>query len=146
HLARSPNEIGSYIFIGLTLFFWLAAGGYAERWRAVGRSYFVWSIVLLYGLLLIGAIYSSAQPASIKLELGKYAKLLFGIVAISLLQEKVWRDRGINAFGLAMFITLVISMLSLVLPIAFMDGASGKIGGSHHVFKDKILHNLMMSF
>lgn len=136
----------AYIFMGLTLVFWLAAGGYGERWNAIRTSYFAWSIVILYALLLVGALYSFADPSDIKQELGKYARLLFGILAISLLQERVWRERGINAFALAMFITLAISLVSLAVPIPFMDGASGKMGGSHHVFKDKILHNLMMSF
>jgi O-antigen ligase len=132
----------AFVFMALTVLAWLAAGGYLQRLDSLRGSSFTWAALSLYVLLWIGVTYSSAPAEDIWLELRKYSKLLFMLLAITLLQDEKWRTRALNAFALAMFITLVLSMLSVVWPLALLEGSPG----NHHVFKDHIAQNLMMSF
>jgi len=132
----------AYVFIGLTILAWLAAGGYIERAQALRGSAFAWAALILYGLFWAGLAYTNADTYYIGIELRKYAKLLFMLVAITLLQEDRWRKRALAAFALAMLITLILSMLSIVWHI---PGLKAEVG-NRVVFKDHIIQNLMMAF
>lgn len=136
----------TYLLMALCLFAWLAAGGYRMRANALRSHAFAWSALTLVLLIFLGTFYSSGDPADIQRHVAKYAKLAFIPLAITLLQEERWRRYGLDAFALAMGITLLISMLSLFIEIPFMKGSSGKLEGNHHVFKDYIAQNLMMAF
>jgi O-antigen ligase len=97
-------------------------------------------------LILLGVLYSTGDPSDVNLHITKYTKLAFIPLAITLLQKERWRRYGLNAFALAMGMTLLISMLSLFMEIPFMKGDSGSFKGNHYVLKDHIAQNLMMSF
>lgn len=125
-----------------TILAWLAAGGYRQRFIAIKDNHFAWSALGLYGLLWVGVAYTSGDAPDIRHELQKYSKLLFILLAITLLQEEKWRNRGLAAFALAMFVTLVLSMINVVWPLSIAKGTST----NSFVFKDYIVQNLMMSF
>lgn len=141
-LGTAPTNI----FMALSLLIWLMAGGYKERYQSLAGNYFSWSALALYALLCIGATYSTGETADIQYQLIKYVKLLFIVIAISMLQDKKWREWGTNAFALAMLITLALSLASVVSPLAFVKGTAGGASDNHFVFKDHIAQNLMMSF
>lgn len=130
----------------LCLAAWLIAGGYRQRFDALRSHAFAWSTLLLLLLIVLGVSYSTGDPSDINRHITKYAKLAFIPIAITLLQKERWRRNGLNAFALAMGITLLISMLSLFMEIPFMKGNSGSLEGNHYVFKDHIAQNLMMAF
>ncbi len=134
------------IFIVLTLAAWLLAGGFKERLSIFHNNYFSYAVLILYGLLLIGALYSTGDISDIKFQLAKYLKLLFLLVAMSLLQEKKWQQWALNAFMLAMIITLALSLISVLTPLSFVKGTAGGPSDNHFVFKDHIAQNLLMSF
>lgn len=136
----------AYLFMTLTLVSWLAAGGYQQRLEVFTSHPITWSVLFILTLLYVGTTYSSGETEDIWLHISKYTKLAYLLLAITLLQEDQWRQRAYNAFGLAMGITLLISMLSLFVEIPFMKGDSGSMEGNHYVFKDHIIQNLMMSF
>ena len=134
------------VFMALTLAAWLIAGGYKERLNIFRDKPFPWTALSLYGLLLIGALYSTGDLVDIKFQLAKYLKLLFLIVAMSLLMEKKWREWALQAFALAMTITLALSLISVLTPLSFVKGTAGGPSHNHIVFKDHIAQNLLMSF
>lgn len=133
------------IFIVLTFVAWLLAGGFKERSSIFRDSFFPWTVLALYGLLLIGATYSTGDLPDIKFQLAKYFKLIFLLVAMSLLKEKKWRKLALNAFALAMAITLVLSLISVLTPLPFVKGMASGPSSNHFVFKDHIAQNLLMS-
>ncbi|HEY4542218.1 MAG TPA: O-antigen ligase family protein, partial [Noviherbaspirillum sp.] len=137
-LGTSP----AYAFMALSALAWFAAGGYRTRLLALRGNGMALAAVALYVLLLIGALYSTGEHGDISNELRKYAKLLFMLPAFTLLAEPAWRERALNAFALAMLITLVVSMLSVVWPLPYIRA----VPGNHYVFKDHIIQNLMMAF
>lgn len=141
-LGTAPTNV----FMALTLATWLLAGGFKQRLSIFHANYFPWTILALYGLLLIGALYSTGDLADIKFQLAKYLKLVFLLVAMSLLQEKKWQQWALNAFAVAMLITLALSLISVLTPLSFVKGTANGPGDNHFVFKDHIAQNLMMSF
>jgi O-antigen ligase len=134
------------VFMALTVAAWLLAGGFKQRLSIFQDNYFPWTVVALYGLLLIGALYSTGDLPDITFQLSKYLKLLFLLVAMSLLQEKKWQQWALNAFSLAMSVTLALSLISVLTPLSFVKGTAGGPSDNHIVFKDHIVQNLMMSF
>lgn len=136
----------THVFMGLSLLAWLMAGGYKERFQSLSGNYFAWSTLALYALLCIGVFYSTGEVAEMQYQLIKYAKLLFMLIAISLLQDKKWRDWATNAFVLAMLITLALSLISVMTPLSVVKGTAGGPSDNHFVFKDHIAQNLIMSF
>lgn len=132
----------AYVFMLVMGLMWVLAGGYGARWAAIKDNTIAWSALILYLLLAVGTLYSSGAPEDVGTELRKYSKLLFMLPAFTLLTDATWRNRAINAFCLAMLITLVCSMVSVVWPLSFMKG----FNGNHYVFKDHIIQNLMMAF
>ena len=141
-LGTAPTNL----FMALTIVAWLVAGGYKKRLTILKDNHFSWAALVLYGLLCIGAIYSTGEEQDIQFQLIKYVKLLFLLVAISLLQEDNWRKWAMNAFLLSMLITLILSLASVVTPLSIVKGTAGGPSDNHFVFKDHIVQNLMMSF
>ncbi len=134
------------VFMGLTLIAWLLAGGFRSRLEALRGNWFAYATVALFLLMCVGSLWSTGSREDILFQLHKYAKLLFMMPAITLMQEKKWRDRGLVAFGAAMLLTLALSLASVVWPLPFVRGTAGGPRDNHFVFRDHIAQNLMMSF
>lgn len=134
------------IFMGMTLITWLLAGGFRSRWGALRGNRFAYATVALFLIMCIGSLWSTGSREDILFQLHKYAKLLFMLPAITLLQEDKWRQRGLAAFGLAMLITLAFSLVSTIWPLPFVRGTAAGPSDNHFVFRDHIAQNLMMSF
>jgi O-antigen ligase len=134
------------IMMAVTLLAWLASGGFLERLRTIRKNIFAYATAALLAIIAFGAIYSTGSTTEIQFQLHKYAKLLFVFPALSLMHEQLWCDRGIKAFCLAMFLTLLLSLASATAS-AFNLGRLGfGSGDNYFVFKDHIAQNLMMSF
>ncbi len=134
------------VFMGLTLIFWLLAGGFRARWDALKGNWFAYATLGLFLMMCIGTVHSTGSREDILYQLHKYAKLLFMLPAITLMQEDVWRKRGLAAFGAAMLLTLVLSLASVILTVPFIRGTAVSFTENHIVFRDHIAQNLMMSF
>ena len=134
------------VFMGLTLIAWLAAGGYKARLIQLHGHWFAYAVVILFVIICLGTTYSSGSQGDILFQLKKYSKLLFILPAITLLQDKKWQQRALMAFSASMLLVLFLSLISVVWPLPFVLGTANGPGSSHHVFKDYIAQNLMMSF
>ena len=134
------------VFLGLTLLTWLVAGGFHERLASLRNNWFAIGTVGLVLMVCAGSFHSTAEPEDILFQIHKYAKLLFMLPAITLLQEDEWRKRALLAFSIAMLITLALSLISVVWPLSFVRGTASGPSDNHFVFRDHIAQNLMMSF
>lgn len=134
------------VFMGLTLIAWLLSGGFRARWESLRGNWFAYATVGLFLMMCVGSLWSTGSREDILFQLHKYAKLLFMLPAITLMQDEKWRQRGLAAFGLAMLLTLALSLISVVWPLSFVRGTAGGPSENHFVFRDHIAQNLMMSF
>jgi O-antigen ligase len=129
-----------------TLAAWLFSGGLFVRWILIKNNTFVHATILIFFLLVLGSFYSTGILEDILYQLGKYAKILFILPAITLVQDEKWKKRGINVFCISMLITLILSIVSSIWPLSFVKGTAGGASINHFVFRDYIAQNLMMSF
>ncbi len=134
------------VFMGLTLIAWILSGGFRARWEALRGNWFAYATVGLFMMMCIGSLWSTGSRDDILYQVHKYAKLLFMLPAITLMQDEKWRERGLMAFCAAMLLTLSLSLLSAVWPLPFVRGTAGGPSENHFVFRDHIAQNLMMSF
>ncbi len=134
------------VFMGLTLIAWLLSGGFRARWDALRGNLFAYATLALFLMMCGGSLWSTGTREDILFQLHKYAKLLFMLPAITLMQEEKWRNRGLAAFGIAMLITLTLSLTSVVWPLSIVKGTADGTSNNHYVFRDYIAQNLMMSF
>lgn len=95
--------------------------------------------LLLYGLLLVGTLYSDATIEASSLMLRKYRELLVLLVLLPFMQKEKYRRWTINAFVAASVVTLLGSYLKDlgVLPMHRVGTAT---------FKSHITHSLFMAF
>ena len=134
------------VFMGLTLITWTLAGGYKTRVNQLSGNWFSYGVVLLFAVICVGGTYSTGSTNEIFFQIHKYAKILFILPAITLLQDNKWRRYTLIAFGSAMLLTLALSLITVVWPLSFIPSTANGPTTNHFVFKDHIAQNLMMSF
>ena len=146
-LGLTPTLICLYV----CLLLWLMAGGFRTRFEAIKDSPLAWATLMLVVLMLLGAIYSNAPAADVKLALSKNLKLLLFLVALSLLDQRIWVERSLNLFTASMLLVLVLSLLSVWIAIPGLrvdhvqSGDAQGMARDYTVFKDHIIQNLMMT-
>ena len=132
--------------MALTLVCWLLAGGYRQRWSAIGHNPITAPALMLYGLILMGTLYTTAPAGDIWNHVGKYSKLVFALVFLSLLGEERWRRRCWDAFTLAMLVILASVYASIWIDLPWSNTHTPGWGIDHHVFGDYITQNVMVAF
>lgn len=130
----------------LLLLTWLLAGGFIARWRALKDAPIAWVAVALLVWVVAGMGYTSATPDAALAHLSKYSKLLFVPIALSLMTEKPWRDRALDAFAAAMTLTLAASLLHSVWAFPGAKATEDGALANHYIFTNYIQQNVMMSF
>src|SRR5690606_13135016 len=85
---------------------WLLGGAYRERWITIRKNPVAIAALVLYGVILVGALYSTAPLDDILLHFKKYSKLLFAVILISILTERKWQRHCLNAYAVAMLFIL----------------------------------------
>lgn len=128
------------------LVFWLLAGRLKARWAVVRRNPITYPALAMYGLVLFGALYSTAPMSDIWTHVSKYSKFLLLLVAISLLEQKRWRTLAWQAFSVAMLLTLASAYANIWLDLPWSVTKNQGWGADHTVFKDKIAHGILTSF
>lgn len=123
---------------------WLCAGGFQRRMQSVGANLFNGFCLALLVVILLGTSYT-ISPAEIGPHLGKYSKLLYVPIALSLLDDARWRHRAITAFLMAMGITLLASMIHVVWPFGWAKSSLEGAVGNHYIFTNHIQQNVMMA-
>ncbi|MEO7127876.1 MAG: hypothetical protein ABI040_03270, partial [Rhodoferax sp.] len=64
----------------VVLLCWLAAGHYRQSWQTIRNNPVTFPALLLFGLILLGTLYSTGDMAHIRLHVGKYSKLVLALV------------------------------------------------------------------
>ena len=142
-----PIKLGAAnALLALTLLFWFLGGEFRVRWQGAINNPITKPALLMFGLVLMGALYSLAPLDAVLQALNKYSKFLMIPVVLSLLMEASWRQRCWNAFALAMIVTLASTYAGLWVHVPWAIASTPSAWGSDHtVFKDYIAQGLMMS-
>jgi O-antigen ligase len=139
-LSTAATSLSRVVLLAL----WLCAGGFHRRMRSIGANLFNGFSLALFLVILVGTTYS-ISPAEIGSHLGKYSKLLYVPIALSLLDDVRWRHRAITAFLVAMGITLLASMIHVVWPFSWAKSSLEGAVGNHYIFTNHIQQNVMMA-
>lgn len=123
----------------------LLAGQYRQRWDAVRGNPVVWASLGLYAWMIIGIAYSPAPWPDVAQHLGKYFKLVFLVLVMSLLMDAKWRRRCWGAFTAAMLFTLACTYANIWIDLPWSRTQNQGWGVDHTVFKDYISQGIMMS-
>lgn len=133
------------ILLVSTVVAWLISGAFSELPRIVRENRLVLLLPGLFVLIAFGMIHGIAPFGERVKSLWKYDDLLLPLIFIPLFLDSYVRERGLWAFGLAMGLTLV---LSLSLAAGWIPKSSWFHGGQANatVFKLQITHNVLMAF
>ena len=123
----------------------LLAGQYRQRWDAVRGNPIVLASLGLYAWMVVGIAYSPASWPDVTQHLGKYFKLVFLVLVMSLLMDAKWRRRCWGAFTAAMLFTLACTYANIWIDQPWSRTQNQGWGVDHTVFKDYISQGIMMS-
>ena len=133
------------ILIGVAILLWLLSNSYRDRILNMrDNPVALWAIVV-FGMYLLGILYSIADRKDILDALLKSAYLLLIPLFMAFSREKKVRDLAIGAFLAASILVLILSYLigfDLLPPIKFLKGKPE----DPVVFKYHITHSFLMSF
>ncbi len=133
------------ILLGVVLIAFLLAGHFRERLRVLLRNPAVIALAGLFVLIAGATLYGDAPVATRLKFLLKYSDLLLVILLIPLFVCERTRRHALVAFGAAMVVTLLLSLLlslGLLPPMKWLRGNPDNAV----VFRLQITHNLLMSF
>ena len=137
--------LGNVLMV-LTALFWLLSGDYRRKWTVLRKYPVVWAAIFLYGLVLIGATYSSASGTDIQGVVIKYSKLLIMVFLIALLHGSAWRERCLDAFVGGVLVALATVYLTVWWEVPWAVTKDKGWGGEHVAFGDRITQSIIMSF
>ena len=132
------------LILVLILFAATISAAYLKRdaWSWPG----IW-LMALFGMVLIGTLYTSAPWHWVSVDLSKYVKFVCAVVLMLLLVRfPQWQNRAIWAFVAAMLFILASTWLNVWFVLPWSVTKTPGWGMSHHVFGDYITQNVMMSF
>lgn len=136
----------AFIATALTLLFWLLAGGFGERVRAIRAQPVAWIAFLLFGLVLLWCLHPSADSQYFGMTLRKYSKLLLVPLFMTLLTGLVWRRRCMDAFMLGMLYILLSVYAGVWVALPWAVTKETGWGVTHTVVGDYITQGIMMCF
>lgn len=131
-------------FFPLTIFLVLIGNDWKTKWQVIRMNPFLPTVMLLFGIYILGLIYTTALWSAAFKELVKYDKLLLFPFLLPLLVEDRWRFRVLAVFLIAVFITLLAGYLQYfqIMNLSFFHL---KNFGAASVFKNRSTANLLMS-
>lgn len=129
------------ITLGFFVLCWIAAGGYREKFRRVQVNPVALWALALFGLFLVGVLYSSANFDEALDSLKKYRKLLLIPLLATTFYEPQWQMRGIHAFLAAMVLVLILSYMKLL--GLWLDASDTP---DYSVFKIYIAQSILMAY
>ncbi len=132
---------GMSIALALTLLFSAVAGQVRAKLHCALSNPVAIAALLYLGFAVISISYSQVSWSAVADGFHKYSKLLAIPLFIPLFTEQKWRERGINAFLLAMTITLLLSYGKLFDWVKMQEAL-----GNGSVFKNHIETSFMVAF
>ena len=133
------------VLLVVTVVAWTISGAFNELPKIVRDNRLALLLPGVFVLIAFGIVHGPAPFGERVRSLWKYDDFLLPLVLIPLFLDSHVRERGLWAFGLAMGLTLVIS---LGLAAGWIPTSSWFHGGPANatVFKQQITHNLLMAF
>ena len=95
------------ILVGLLVVFWILAADFQEKWRQIKKNQLALLSLGLFALLALGLFYGESSPWDGLRYLSKYKELLLIALLIPCFQDESIRRRGLQAFSLALVLTLL---------------------------------------
>jgi len=129
------------LFTTLALLCWFLAGHYKTFVEQVRSNPLVRAALLLFLVLVVGLIYTSASFADAGRMLKKYRELLFLMVFISFLTTERYRTLAQQAFALAIVVSLIASFYQVI----FLLDPRGLDLGFGSPFKSRIPYSFMLA-
>lgn len=129
------------VFLILYCVCWALSVRFRRKWELVRANPAALAALALFALYGLGTLYSPVPASDALAVWGKYHKLLYIPLIVSLLDDPVWRRRAADGFFWGMLLTLGISYLKWLGWYPHQD-----IGEGYFVFKGRIAHNIFMAF
>jgi O-antigen ligase len=133
------------ILIGVAILLWLLSNSYRDRILNIRENPVALWATVVFGMYLLGMLYSIADRKDVLDALLKSAYLLLIPLFMAFFREKKVRDLAIGGFLAASILVLILSYLiglDLLPPIKLLKGNVDK----PIVFKYHITHSFLMSF
>ena len=102
--------------------------------------------LVLWGVIVLGVLWTPAPMHDVQLHLSKYSKLLFAVALMTFWMGSGNHGRELAAFSIAMGFILVSTWLNVWLVLPWSKTQVPGWGISHHVVGDYITQNIMMAF
>lgn len=127
-----PVSISGFnVLLVLTVVLSLLAGDIKNKFASLRNNHVVISAMLIFLLLVVSALYSPGANADVAIALGKYSKLLYILLLMPLFVNPKWQRAGINAFLMAMLVTVCMSFFKLLGWTHIGNGGLGTIFTNH---------------
>lgn len=141
-----PVSLGlANVLMLLALVLWALGGHWQERWQTIKGNPVAWLAFGLYAWMCVGVLYSPAAWPEIQQHLGKYFKLLFMLLVMSLLPTATWRKRATWTFALAALFILASTYANIWWQLPWSRTQNQGWGQDHTVVKDYISQGLMIA-
>jgi O-antigen ligase len=125
---------------------WLLSGRFGQAGQLLKSNPAACAALALFGVVLLGVLYSPAPWPDIQNHLEKYVKLIMVAVLLFVLAPvPALQQRALLAFALAMGFTAASSWLNIWWQLPWSETQDQGWGVNHHVFGDYITQNVMMS-
>jgi O-antigen ligase len=145
--AMFPIFLGvANTLLPLIALLWLLSGNFAQRWQSIRSSPLTLPALLLYGLIVVAAVYSPAAWQDVLKHYNKYSKLLYCLIFMTLLTDPVWLRRCWAAFAVGMGFVLLSTYANVWVDLPWSATQNQGWGKDHTVAGDYITQNLMMVF
>jgi O-antigen ligase len=139
-LSTSLSEIA----VALFMVCWILSGHFTAKWALIRQNRVALMSLGLFGLLLLGIAWSVAGPVAGAHCLLKYRELVYLPMFVVVFQDARLRTRAVSAYMVA---------AALILGLSYFEWLSGvdlgleahELDRSPVIFKDRIIHSLMMS-
>lgn len=137
------STFATHVVLFFLMIAWFLAGNLKEKVDIISHHPVVRLALVLFGVFIIGALYSHAPYADSFWMVEKMGKVLYIPFLLPIMQEKKWRRAALLAFLSAMLLTFGLSLLKMY---GGMPMITNERFTTACVFKDHIFTNLMMAF
>jgi len=132
----------SAVGFSFMILFWLAGMNFKEKFKIIRENRQAVVATLLFGLFIVGILYSTADIKESLRVLSKYRELIYIPILASLFGIARWKNRAINYFCISMGLLLVASYAQYFGLIAYKHSTPG-LG---IVFVSRIAHGIFDAF
>lgn len=138
-LIVSTAMVNVILFLMLTSY--LLSGNYASKWQLIWTSSVARVSLLLFGLFLLGILYTSASFSEVRATLSSYRELWLIPIVISIFNQAQWQQRAYYAF-------LVIIAIAVLASFSMRLGwlPPGKPNEDWVPFKGRIAFGFFLAF